>query len=84
MSTVLQLSNLNYEIKTHVSVCAPHCLTSISFRTDCDDNVLNSLASNFRNYLYSISKEQMAHESKLSKEWYLDSKKNIINIFLII
>lgn len=81
MSTVLQLTNLNYEIKTHVSVCAPHCLTSISFRTDCDDNVLNSLTPNFRNYLYSISKEQMANESKLSKEWYLDSNKTLLIYF---
>lgn len=83
MSTVLRLSNLNNEIKTHVSVFVPRCLTSIYSRTEYDDNVLNNLTPNFRNYLYSISKEQMANESKLSKESYLDSQKTLLICYYI-
>lgn len=74
--TILQLSNLNNEIKTHVSVFVPYCLTSIQSRTEYDGNVLNYLTSSFNIYLHSISEEQMANESKFSKEWYLDSKQH--------
>lgn len=79
--TILKLSNLNKEIKTHISVFVPHCLTSIQSRTEYDDNVLNNLTSSFNIYLHSISEEQMANQSKFSKEWYLDSQKHTYSIF---
>lgn len=47
MSTILQLSDLNNEIKSRVSAFVPHCLTSIRSGTEYDDDNLNNLTSNF-------------------------------------